>query len=59
MAPRRPFLFGSGLLIFGLGVVGGIIFGFIVGTKSPSFQTYFPVFIGTYIVGMLLILAGR
>jgi hypothetical protein len=47
-----------GLWIFGLGVIGGIIFSFSVGTESDAFRSYFPIFIGMYIMGMLLFFAG-
>jgi hypothetical protein len=57
--PRRPLLFGLGLLIFGIGVVAGIIFALVVGTGSSEFRQYFPFFIVAYAIGVVLTFFGR
>lgn len=56
---RRPVLGCLGLAIFGMGVIGGIIFAVIVGTDSKEFQEYFPYFIIFYAIGIGLFFAGK
>lgn len=57
--PRRPLLFGLGLSIFGIGFIAGIIFTLTVGTGSPEFQQYFPFFLVTYAIGVMLTFFGK
>jgi hypothetical protein len=56
---RRPVLGCLGLLIFGLGVVGGIVFALFVGMDSDEFQRYFPYFMLAYALGIALFFAGK
>lgn len=57
--PRHPALLLAGVLVFGLGVVGGLLFVAIVGTDSPEFRKYFIVFVGMYMVGITLAALGK
>lgn len=57
--PRRSLLFFAGILVFSLGIVGGIVFVTIVGMDSPEFQNYFVYFIGMYMAGITLGLLGK
>ena len=57
--PRNPLLYYGGMIVFALGIIGGLIFVAMVGMDSPEFRKYFMYFIGMYMVGTTLILLGK
>ena len=52
----RPIMFFFGLVLFGVGIVGGLI---LVLFFSAEFTHFFGYFVALYMLGALLVFLGR
>jgi len=59
LSPLYPLMFRAGLFVFGVGIVGGLVFVATVGSNSPEFRRYFGCFVALYMVGTVLVIMGR
>ena len=55
----RPIMFRFGLVLFGVGIIGGLFLALFFGQHSAEFTNFFGYFVALWMLGTMLVFLGR